>query len=146
MKKAFNLFLFFLFVFSSCKYTLTKEQYLTNYESFIQDVKQNYQKYSNETWKKQDKGFVKYNEELFLQFKDKLTLAEQVRLTRFDFVYNLMRGNITFADLVSGKYNQAISNYLSELTSVLTEATLIKKDIKDVISLDLLNKLLSTNN
>jgi len=143
--KYFKSIIIFIFIISSCKYTFTKEQYLTNYASFMEDLKQNYKNYDEEKWKKQDKEFVKYNDELFLQFKDKLTPLEQARIIRFDFVYNLLRGKITFADFASGKYNRIFSAYLTELKLIFNEMTLLKKDIKDVISLELLNKILTTH-
>ena len=140
--KAFNVVLSSLLFFASCTYTLTKEQYITYYASFIEDVKQNYQSYDQEKWKQQDKEFEKYSKELYQKLSTKLSPTEQARLIRFDFVYNFVRGNINLSDLISGKYNQALTGYISELTSVINEATLIQKDIKDVISLDLLNKLI----
>jgi len=146
LKKEFSFFLLLLLICNSCQYTLSKEQYLVDYASFINDVKQNYQSYDQEKWKQQDIEFEKYNKDLFQQFNTQLSPTEQARLIRFDFVYNLVRGNINLSDLISGKYNQALSGYVTELTAVLNEATLIQKDIKDVISLDLLNKLIQPTN
>ena len=100
---------------------------MTDYASFIEDVKQNYQSYDQEKWKQQDKEFEKYSKELYQQFSTKLSPTEQARLIRFDFVYSLVRGNINLSDLISGKYNQALTGYVSELTSVLNEATLTEQ-------------------
>ncbi len=143
-KKEFKFIAFILLLLSSCNYSLTKEQYLSNYNLFVDDVKQHYSQYDESKWKEKDKEFKKFNEELYSKFKNQLTSSEETRILRFDFVYNLVRGNLTLADLVSGKYNHAIGAYAGELTSVLKEVVLMQKDIKDIISIDLLNKLLKS--
>lgn len=140
--KNFKLLIIVLFIISSCNYPVTKEKYLSEYETFIDEVKQNYPKYNDVNWKEKDKEFSKFNDKLYQKLKGKLTPTEQIRIKRFDFVYNLVRGNITLSDLASGKYNQIISDNLTELKSVFNEVTLFEKDIEDVISADLLNKLL----
>lgn len=132
-----------LLILSSCNNIVTKEQYLASYETFIEEIKQNYSKYDEDVWKKKDDAFEKYSVELYNKFQTQLTISENIKIKRFDFVYALVRGNISLADLLSGKYNKVIIDCLTELKNVFYEASLLKKDVKDVISIDLLNKLIN---
>jgi hypothetical protein len=128
--------------FSACDMLQTKDQYMQKYAGFIDDVKQHYQSYSADNWADKDVTFKKLNVDDYAKFESQLSVSEKAQVLRYGFVYNLVRGNITLTDLLTGKYNNIIMNYSGELISVLKQATLLRKDMKDVISLDLINKII----
>lgn len=141
MKKYSTLFLACL-LFTACNVILTKDQYLQKFDDFINTVKLHYQTYSSDDWQAKDAEFAKLNGDYYAKFDNELSVSEKAKLLRYSFVYNLVHGNISLTDLLRGRYNNILANYSSELIEVLKQAILLKKDMKDVISVDLINKIL----
>jgi len=144
MKKYSTLFLTCV-LFTACNIVVTKSQYLQSFDDFINNVKTHYQTYGTSDWQARDAEFTKLNVDDYAKFENELTGSEKAKVLRYSFVYNLVRGNITLVDLLRGKYNSVISNYSGELMEALKQATLLKKDMKDVVSIDLINKIIFGN-
>jgi hypothetical protein len=142
MKRKFSL-IFFVFLFFSCNNVRTKEQYLKDYESFIHIVKDNYKTYTNSDWQIKDVEFSNYSSSLYNIYASELTFSESVRLKRFEFVYNLLRGNINLKDFLSGKYDNYLNQYVQEFKNSIIEAQSLGLDLQEVISVPLINKILN---
>jgi hypothetical protein len=67
MKKTAGVFLLIL-VSSSCS-MMTKEGYIQKYKLFVDEVKNNHQAYTAEEWKRADKNFYLYSNELYGKFE-----------------------------------------------------------------------------
>ena len=61
-----------LFSLFSCK-NMTKESYISNYESFVNKVELNSENYSLNDWSKKDSLFEIYSVNLFNEYESQLT-------------------------------------------------------------------------
>lgn len=78
------------FVVSSC-FNMTKEQYLSEYKGFVQQIKDNQQGYITEDWVKMDKIHYRYSEELFKKYEKDFTVEEKVILAKYRLQYDVYR-------------------------------------------------------
>ncbi len=102
----------------------TKEQYLKSYESFVEDVKKNKEKYSDNEWKKADEKFSTLRNEMYEKFKGDLTTAEELTIGKYEFQYNLAKGGNSIKGLFDSK---EVKDALGELKNILSD-TDIKKE------------------
>jgi hypothetical protein len=79
-----------LLLLSSCS-PLTKEQYISDYRQFINEVKENKDTYSEEQWQKKDILFGKYSNTLFPKFESALTPEDKIILTKYHIEYDVYR-------------------------------------------------------
>ncbi|MEM9549104.1 MAG: DUF6565 domain-containing protein [Bacteroidota bacterium] len=115
---------------SSCKKPIvTKEDYLTEYKAFIDDVKENKNNYSEEDWKKKDEAFKRFSEELYEQYENELGFFEQARIAKYALVYASTRG-VKALDraLDDGELEDAIEEFTDYIDKDL------KKDIDNVVN------------
>ena len=126
----FFVFLLFIVGFSSCKNTIdTKEEYLEEYELFIEGIKKKKDSYSEEQWKQTDEKFAKFNEELYNQFENELSFLEQARIAKYALVYSTTRGiKALNRALEDGK----VENAIDEMTDFFDKD--LQNDLDNVIS------------
>ena len=125
--------LFFLFIFligfSSCNKTIdTKETYLKEYESFIEEIRENKDKYSEEDWKKKDETFTKFSEELYQKFENELSFFEQAKIAKHALVYGSTRG---IKALNQALEDGEIDKKIDEIADLFDED--LKKDLDEAI-------------
>ncbi len=114
---------------SSCKNTIdTKESYLKEYESFIEEIKENKDEYSEEEWKKKDEKFTTFSDELYKKYEDELSFFEQARIAKYALQYGSTRGIKALNNaLESGELEDAVE----EITNIFDED--IQKDLDNLI-------------
>jgi hypothetical protein len=115
--------------FSSCINEVnSKESYLKEYKSFIEEVNVNKNKYSEEEWKKKDEVFSTFSEELYGKYQDELRLLEQARIAKYALQYGSIRGIKALNNaLESGEVEDAIE----EITNLFDED--IQKDLDNLM-------------
>ena len=92
-KNLLFLFIGSLFFIISCKSPVdSKQSYLTEYESFIENIKENNDEYSEEDWNKKDIEFKKFSEELYQKYKSELGFLEQAKIAKYALIYGSTRG------------------------------------------------------
>lgn len=71
--------LVFSLVFVSCNAVppMTKGMYISQYESFIENVKANSETYDAKTWEAKNEEYRKYSREYYEQYKSELTEEER---------------------------------------------------------------------
>jgi uncharacterized protein YjcR len=79
-----------VFILSSCS-QMTKEKYLSEYESFIQQVKDNQTIYTEKNWQRQDRVFYKFSTVLYKRFENEYTLVDNYLLTKYSTQYIIYR-------------------------------------------------------
>lgn len=67
-------------VASSCSEPSSKEAYLEKFESFVENVGEDYRNYSKKDWKYSEERFQKFSKEWHDKFKDDLTLKEKIKV------------------------------------------------------------------
>lgn len=122
-------FLILIVGFSSCVNQInSKETYLKEYESFIDEVKENKNKYDEDDWKKKDEEFTKFSQELYEQYDEELKLMEQARVAKYALQYGSIRG---IKALNNALDNGELEDAIEEFTDIFDED--IQKDLDDVM-------------
>ncbi|MDR2129747.1 MAG: hypothetical protein LBP56_01035 [Odoribacteraceae bacterium] len=57
---------------------MSKEAYLEKYNAFISEISEHHESYDDETWEKQSEKYEKFSGEWYDQFKEELTLKDQI--------------------------------------------------------------------
>ena len=89
MKKFFGLVMVSLVIFSCSN--MTKEQYLSEYKDFIQQIKENQQGYTIADWAEKDKIHSNYCDRLFKKYENELSVEEKVLLAKYRLQYDVYR-------------------------------------------------------
>jgi hypothetical protein len=79
-----------VFIIISCS-NMTKEQYLSEYKSFIQQVKNSRQDYTAKNWEEMDRIHYKYCNELFKKYEINFTVEEKILLAKYRLQYDVYR-------------------------------------------------------
>jgi hypothetical protein len=87
-----NLFLLYIsfFLLISCS-PWSKDAYMKDYKSFIDDVSQKSQGYSDEDWKEADNKFKQFDSEWYEKFKDEMSLTEKGTTSFYNLQYVFYR-------------------------------------------------------
>jgi hypothetical protein len=80
----------FVFAIASCS-NVTKEQYLSEYKDFIQQVKKDRQDYTTKNWEEMDRIHYKYCNELFKKHEMNFTAEEKILLAKYRLQYDVYR-------------------------------------------------------
>ena len=114
---------------SGCYKTIdTKESYLKEYKSFVDEVKTNKNSYSEEDWKKKDETFDRFSKELYDKLENELTFFEQARVARYSIIYGSTRG---IKALDKALEDGEIEDAIDDLTEYFDKD--LEKDIDNVV-------------
>jgi hypothetical protein len=100
----------------SCKEAIFKGQYISNFESFVEDVRKNSKEYTEADWKASEEKFKFYAETEFEKFKNDLSSEEKSKV-------NTLKGNY-YAIYAKGKANKLgdeLKDLLQQAEGVLNE-------------------------
>lgn len=87
----------------------SKDEYIDDYATFIEDLKVNKDNLTEEQWKEKDKAFEKFSNELYGEFEKDLGIAEQIKIGKNAFQYAKMRGTSALKNVKeSGELDDAI--------------------------------------
>ena len=73
----------------------TKKDYLSNFASFMETVEKQ-DKNADQDWAARDKKFELYSDEMYNEFKDELTLVDEVKVNAYRVRYQLRRQKSNF--------------------------------------------------
>jgi hypothetical protein len=90
--------------FLSCN-KLTKEEYISQYKIFIDDVEENCQNYQENDWQERDKAFNKFNNELYKTFETEFSTEDKVLLAKYRIEYDIYRYNDEAKEILVGLFN-----------------------------------------
>lgn len=95
---------------SSCS-PLTKDAYLEQYKSFIDEISSESKSYKESDWKDADEQFKKYDSEWYNKFNDEMSLAEKGTVSYYNlqYVYYRNKGG------VKSLYDKYLKNDYEEL-------------------------------
>ena len=108
-----------LLIVTACTNSLlTKPDYISNYETWIKNLKDNYKEYKRPDWSKAEADFKKYSEGEYNRFKDQLTEEEREKVDNLTGQY--------YAVLAKYKANQV----KGELKSIITKVQSMFEELK----------------
>lgn len=84
-------------VFVSCAPT-SKEKYLAQFDSFITQVSQERETYTEEDWQKMEQQYNKFTTEWYYKFAPELTIKEELRIKGWQLKWNTYYNMDTFTD------------------------------------------------
>ena len=89
MKKL--IFIFLLFSFIACR-PYSKEAYLKDYESFINEISLEEQDYTEKDWTSIESKFDKFNTIWYNDYSDEFSLTDKLKVTKLKTQYLYYRG------------------------------------------------------
>lgn len=109
------IFTFFLFTVSCSNLPpISKKAYIRNFTSFVNNVEDNYYKYTQEDWEKADLRYASFTGQYFNKFEPKLT-EEETRMI------NLLKGKYLGLK-IKGKSKKVIEDVISTIKNTANEA------------------------
>jgi hypothetical protein len=87
--------MFCIFLYSCTSTPDSKEEFMSEYGDFIEEVKENKADYTDEDWKKMDEKFKRYSEELSKEFEGEMSLLEKGKLAKYVMQYGIARSKST---------------------------------------------------
>ncbi|MGL4805357.1 MAG: DUF6565 domain-containing protein [Bacteroidales bacterium] len=84
------------FVLFSCDKKMNKEKYLQKFTSFIDEISEKGNEFTEEQWKKADKIFTALADTDNFEFKDNLTVSEKKEIGKLKGKYVVMRAKSGF--------------------------------------------------
>jgi len=102
MNKFKVLFFLFLLSFTACS-PWTKDSYLKQYESFIDEISTNSQDFKEGDWRDADERFRKFDTEWYNNFKDEMSISEKGKTAYYNLQYVYYR-NKENAESIFDKY------------------------------------------
>ncbi len=129
-----------------CSSCVTKEEYLDDYQNFMNQVKMNWKLYSEDEWVEKVEEFEKYNKYDYAKHKGELTPSEQIKIKRFDFAFHFYKGDISVNKLFKGEYNEVLKKYIAEfikeVKKIITEVGIFIQDIRAEGLTNIVNQLI----
>jgi hypothetical protein len=96
MKKL--IFIFLLFSFIACR-PYSKEAYLKDYESFINEISLEEQDYTEKDWTSIESKFDKFNTIWYNDYSDEFSLTDKLKVTKLKTQYLYYRGKVKIKGL-----------------------------------------------
>jgi len=81
-----------ILLFSCSSAPTSKDEYIKEYSTFIEDLKANNENLTEEQWKEKDKAFEKFSTEMYSEYENDLGIAEQIKIGKHAFQYAKIRG------------------------------------------------------
>jgi len=86
MKKIYFFLTIVMLSLSSCS-TMTKDAYLEQYKSFIDEISSSSQNFKENDWKNADERFKKFDTEWYNDFKDEMSISEKGKTAFYNLQY-----------------------------------------------------------
>lgn len=104
------------FSLTSCKEAIFKEQYVSNFENFVEDLRKNHTTYTEEDWKKAEEQYKFYAETEYEKFKNELTPEQKGKV-------NSIKGSYygIYAKHKAGDIGDELKDLLQQAEGVLKE-------------------------
>ena len=98
---------------------MTKEKYLEQYDSFIEDLKANKAKLSDAEWEALDLEHERFSTELYNKFKPELSTADNIHVKRNQITYIGMRGLKGILDIFDEDLGGEVKESVEELKQLM---------------------------
>lgn len=95
---------------------VNKNYFLQNFDSFVNDIKDQDLRYNDDAWVKHDQKFNEYKDECFEHLKDKMTEAEKEEFYADAAKYVWLRYGSGFVNQILDKDGEVVDNFLDDLS------------------------------
>lgn len=108
-------FIFLLFTVSCSNLPpISKKAYIRNFTSFVNNIDDNYENYTQEDWEKADLRYARFTGQYFEKFESKLTKEDTRKI-------NLLKGKYLGLK-IKGKSKKVIEDVISTIKNTANEA------------------------
>lgn len=104
------------FSLTSCKEALFKEQYVSNFENFLEEFRENHAAYNEEDWKKAEEKYKYYAETEYEKFKNDLTQEQKGKVNNLKGSYYAI-----FTKHKAGELGEELKELLQQAEGALNE-------------------------
>jgi hypothetical protein len=109
------LFICFIFIaLPSCNYLYSKENYLTDFETFIEHLDIEYTTHENLDWEKIEEEYIMFSEVYYEKFRDELTDTELNKIAEYNRKYSVIKLKKETNDIID-QTQEVIGNVIDEL-------------------------------
>lgn len=93
-----------------CLSPMTKESYLEKFESFIDRVEQNHEKYNKKDWQWSDSQFEKFNGDWYLKYREEFTLSDQIKIKSFIIRYHTYKNKEDISEVLKQLFKEDVDD------------------------------------
>lgn len=107
----------------ACSGQYAKKHYLNKFDKFINEVKQNYQTYSKEEWKKKDKTFDELCGSEYEKIQDKLSDEEILKIGKLKGEYQTYKAKYYLNEAMDGlnKGVKELEGFFQGVTNAISD-------------------------
>ena len=106
-----------LLLLSACtNISVSKSEYISTYESWVEQLKSNYKNYNESDWAKVEKEFNAYNQQEYNKYKDQLTDSERMKVDNLTGQYYAV-----FAKYQGIRIKQEMKSIFNEVDGMVKE-------------------------
>ena len=110
-----SIFVCLVFLMASCLAPTNKKDYLTSFETFVENVEENHKKYNEKDWEYSEKRLDKFNAKWYNEFKEELTLEEKLKVKELVIRYHASKNDESLGKLLRDLFSNGMgTNELSE--------------------------------
>lgn len=105
-----------LIVLNSCSTApKTKEVYLSDYASFIDQIQEEYQVYTVEDWETIDKKCKMFNGQWHDLFDQEFTFSDELRILKFQSQYNFLKSSSELSNYIDVKLKDQVEKFRMQI-------------------------------
>lgn len=100
---------------ASCMAPVNKDTYLERFTRFVDNVRQNYRNYNAEDWEYADKRFNKFSKEWHDQFRDDLSIQEELKVGGLIVQYNSYKSTAKIKNFYNDELKEDVDKLKEEI-------------------------------
>lgn len=120
----------------------SKESYLSEYGSFIAEVRRGYKDFKPEQWKDFDAKFRKYSVELYTKHQTSLTSEEDLLTKKYALQYKMYRCAAGILISIRNFDTGAVTDTIGVMMALIKEASEISLDLAEEIDDKIVQKII----
>lgn len=106
---------------AACTTPLSKEEYLSQFERFIERTEENHKKYKQKDWEWADAKFEKYNSEWYLKFRDDFTFEDQIKIKGLILKYHALKNKEGLGDMLRDLFKNDVDEVSDKIEKYMDE-------------------------
>ncbi|WP_372647357.1 DUF6565 domain-containing protein [Draconibacterium sp.] len=105
----------------ACTTPSSKEDYLDQFERFVERVDNNHNKYGKKDWEWADEKFEKYNSEWYLEYRDDFTVEDQIKIKGLIIKYHALKNKESIGDMLRDLFKDDVNKIGDKIEKYIDE-------------------------